>query len=104
MLIKLEAFQASCVQGDFESKQSVIEFRKEWTRVFNTPHIFSLEKEMATHSTAVAWKIPWTEEPGRLQFMESNRVRHNWVTEHPPRSSSTTFCCFGKDKSDIFQS
>ena len=31
----------------------------------------SLEKEMATHSSIVAWKIPWTEEPGRLQSMES---------------------------------
>ena len=36
-----------------------------------------LEKEMAAHSSIVAWKIPWTEEPGRLQSMESQRVRHN---------------------------
>ena len=35
-----------------------------------------LEKEMATHSGILAWKIPWTEEPGRLQFMGSQRVRH----------------------------
>ena len=33
-----------------------------------------LEKEMATHSSTLAWKIPWTEEPGRLQFMGSQRV------------------------------
>ena len=33
-----------------------------------------LEKEMATHSRNLAWKIPWTEEPGRLQSMESQRV------------------------------
>ena len=39
-----------------------------------------LEKEMATHSSTLAWKIPWTEEPGRLQSMGSQRVRHNWVT------------------------
>ena len=32
------------------------------------------EKEMATHSTILAWKTPWTEEPGRLQFMGSQRV------------------------------
>ena len=37
----------------------------------------TLEKEMATHSRALAWKIPWTEEPGRLQSMGSQRVRHN---------------------------
>ena len=36
-----------------------------------------LEKEMATHSSILAWKIPWTEEPGRLQSMWSQRVRHD---------------------------
>ena len=36
-----------------------------------------LEKEMAVHSSTIAWKIPWTEEPGRLQSMGSQRVGHN---------------------------
>ena len=36
-----------------------------------------LEKEMGAHSNIVAWKIPWTEEPGGLQFIESRRVGHN---------------------------
>ena len=36
-----------------------------------------LEKEMATHSNTLAWKIPWTEEPGRLQSMGLQRVRHD---------------------------
>ena len=36
-----------------------------------------LEKEMATHSSILAWKIPWTEEPGRLQSKGSQRVGHN---------------------------
>ena len=36
-----------------------------------------LEKEMATRSSILAWKIPWTEEPGRLQSMGSQRVRHD---------------------------
>ena len=36
-----------------------------------------LEEEMATHSSIIAWRIPWTDEPGRLQSMESKRVRHN---------------------------
>ena len=36
-----------------------------------------LEKEMATHFSTLAWKIPWTEEPGRLQSMGSQRVRHD---------------------------
>ena len=40
----------------------------------------SLEKEMATHSIILAWRIPWTEESGGLQSMGSQRVRHNWAT------------------------
>ena len=39
-----------------------------------------LEKEMASHSSILAWKIPWTEEPGELQPMGSQRVGHNWAT------------------------
>ena len=39
-----------------------------------------LEKEMATHSSILAWRIPWREEPGGLQSMGSQRVRHNSVT------------------------
>ena len=41
-----------------------------------------LEEEMATHSRILAWEIPWREEPGRLQSMGSQRIRHNWVTIH----------------------
>ena len=39
-----------------------------------------VEKAMAPHSSTLAWKIPWMEEPGRLQSMRSLRVRHDWVT------------------------
>ena len=38
------------------------------------------EKEMATHSSILAWRIPWTEEPGGLLFMGSQRIRHDRVT------------------------
>ena len=41
-----------------------------------------LEKEMATHSSILAWKIPWTEEPGRLQSIGLQRAEHDWATEH----------------------
>ena len=41
---------------------------------------YTLEKEMATHSSILAWRIPWTEEPSRLQSMGSQRVRHDWAT------------------------
>ena len=42
----------------------------------------SLEKGKATHSSILVWKIPWTEEPGELQSLGSQRVGHDWVTEH----------------------
>ena len=40
-----------------------------------------LEKEMATHTSTLAWRIPWTKEPGRLLSMGLQRVRHNLETE-----------------------
>ena len=42
-----------------------------------------LEEEMATHRSVLAWKFPWAEEPGGLQSVGLQRVRHNWVTGHP---------------------
>ena len=41
-----------------------------------------LEKEMAPHSSILAWEIPWTEEPPRLQSMGSQRIRHDLATKH----------------------
>ena len=38
----------------------------------------TLEEEMATYSSIIAWRVPWTEEPGRLQSMQLQRVRHDW--------------------------
>ena len=43
-----------------------------------------LEKEMATHSSTPAWRIPWTEEPGALQSMGSQRVGNDCATNSPP--------------------
>ena len=45
-----------------------------------------LEGERATHSSTVAWEIPWTEEPGRLQSIGSQRVGHDLVTKPLPQS------------------
>ena len=42
-----------------------------------------LEEGMAIHSSILVWRIPWTEEPGRLQSMGLQRVRHDWATEQP---------------------
>ena len=47
------------------------------TRVQSMGREDLLEKEMAPHSSILAWKIPWTEEPGRLQSMGWQRVGHN---------------------------
>ena len=44
------------------------------------PHPVLMEKATATHSSTLAWKIPWAEEPGGLQSMGSRRVGHDWVT------------------------
>ena len=40
-----------------------------------------MEKEIATHSSILAWRIPWTEEPGGLQFMELQRAGHDLATK-----------------------
>ena len=49
-----------------------------------------LEKEMATHSSILAWEIPWTEEPGRLQSVEWQRGRHNSGTKQQQQRWAVT--------------
>ena len=66
-----------------------------------------LEKEMATYTSILAWKIPWTEEPGRLQSMESQRVGHYFVTKQPystylVRFLATEFDLFSFNRLIIF--
>ena len=51
--------------------------RETWVRSLGRED--SLEKEMATHSNTFTWKIPWMEEPGRLQSMGLLQVRHDWA-------------------------
>ena len=53
--------------------------------------IRGLEKGMATHSSMLAWRILWTEEPGGLQSTRSQRVGHDWVTQHFQLNSSSSF-------------
>ena len=52
-------------------------FTMQETRVQSLGWEDPLEKEMAIHSSTIAWKIPWTEEPGRLQSVGSQRVGHD---------------------------
>ena len=63
-----------------------------WVRSLGREH--PLEEEMATHSSILAWKIPWTEEPGGLQSMGSQRVRHKTCTDQRLASELYTFSCF----------
>ena len=50
------------------------------TRIQSLGREDPLEKEMATQYSILAWEIPWTEDPGRLQSMGLQRVRHDWAT------------------------
>ena len=80
-----------CLKGTFNKKRRQREDLLQWLRwqslsavqetwVWSLGQEDPLEKEMATHSSVLAWKIPWMEEPGRLQCVGSQRVRHNWAT------------------------
>ena len=51
-----------------------------WMTTFYTDVLFEMQKVIAPHSSTLAWKIPWMEEPGRLQSIGSLRVRHDWAT------------------------
>jgi len=57
-----------------------------------------LETAMAPHSSTLAWRIPWTEEPGRLQSMESLRVGHDWAT-----SLALSLSCIGEGNGNPLQ-
>ena len=78
--------QYSCLENPMDGGAwwaAVHAVAKSWTRLSDFPftfHFHALEKEMATHSSVLAWRIPWTEKPGRLQSMGSWRVGHNWAT------------------------
>ena len=60
-----------------------------------------LEKEMATHSSVLAWEIPWTEEPGRLKSTGSQRVGQDLVTNQLLVCSSSTGMIFLKCTLDL---
>ena len=66
----------SCVELNFWIKGEVC------VKAYLFIHLFTYvsEKAMASHSNTLAWRIPWTEEPGRLQSMGSQRVGHDWAT------------------------
>ena len=66
--------------GGSDGKESAaIAMLETWVRSLGWEDL--LEKEMATHSSILAWRIPWTKEPGGLQSKGSQRVRHDLVTK-----------------------
>ena len=76
--------QSSCLENPMDGgawKAAVHGVVKSWTWLSNftfTVHFHALEKEMATHSSVLAWRIPGTAEPGGLPSMGSHRVGHDW--------------------------
>ena len=72
-MVELIPFGDSLVAQMVKSLPSM---RETWVRSLDQEDL--LEKEMATHSSILAWRIPGTEEPGGLPSMGSHRVRHDW--------------------------
>ena len=88
----LNPISPSTVQSDIEKKSVLVDkiFGLRWEKIW--------EKVMAPHSSTLVWKIPWAEEPGRLQSMGSQRVGHDWAT-----SLSLSLSCIGERNSNPFQ-
>ena len=76
--------QYSCLENPMDGGAwwaAVHGVAKSWTQLSDfifTSHFHALEKEMATHSSVLAWRIPGTGKPGGLPSMGSHRVRHDW--------------------------
>ena len=71
----------------YSNNRKLREMCEIWTfKIYSVGHfqicntVLFLEEEMATHSSILAWRIPWAEEPGRLQSLGSQRVGHDWAT------------------------
>ena len=64
----------------FQSQRKVMPKNAQTTTQLHSSHMLVMDRAMATHSSALAWKIPWMEEPGGLQSMGLRRVRHDRAT------------------------
>ena len=84
LTLPVNPFQSSCLENPMDGGAwwaAVHGVAKSWTGLSDfmfTFHFHALEKEMATHSSVLAWRIPGTKEPGRRPSMGSHRVRHDW--------------------------
>ena len=75
-LIERLALTQSQVAQWVKNLPAVLEMKQTWVRSLGQED--PLEEGMATHSSILAWRIPWTEEPGGLQSMRSQRIRYDW--------------------------
>ena len=92
------AFQVALVaKNPHQVKNSCQCRRHKWNRFDLWVGKIPLEEEMATHSSILAWTIPRTEEPGGWQSMGSQRVRHDWVTEHTYCTEGPSFEFYRRD-------
>ena len=71
LLMSTKGFLGGSVVKNLPTKQET----QVWSLGWEDP----LKKEMAIHSNILAWRIPWTKEPGRLQYMALQRIRHDWA-------------------------
>ena len=76
---ELQTHIPSVFLASFQSQRKAMPKNAQTTAQLHSSHMLA-EKAMAPHSSTLAWKIPWMEEPGRLQSMRWLRVGHNWVT------------------------
>ena len=83
--------KVSCIAGGFFTNWAVLSVLEQYSRchlpmqemqVCSLGQEYLLEEEMAIHFSILAWKIPWTKEPGGLQSMELQRIGHDWATQH----------------------
>ena len=72
------------------------------TQVLSLSQEDPLEKEMVTHSSSIAWRIPWTKEPGGLQSMGSQRVGRNWATNTHADNLDRIHCSFNKNQHSFY--
>ena len=92
------SFQYSCLENPMDGGAwwAVVHgVAKSWTRLRHftfTFHFHALEREMATHSSVLAWRIPGRGEPGGLPSMGSHRVRHDW-SDLAAAAAAVMYCC-----------
>ena len=84
-------FSSPVATAEFSKFAGILSSMQE-TQVWSLGWEDTLEEEMVTHSSSLAWKIPWTEEPGGLQSIGLQRVRHGWVTNTHPKYTIHIMC------------